>query len=636
VSAAAVRLATIAVVGGVLVVLLAFAPSLQAPFLVPKLAALHIAAAIGLVAFGLQRAATGRPLWTRSVATGALLVVGTSGLAWLAAAHGAPGAPYAFAAVARTASLFGMACGASVLAGVAEARQRALEATVLAAAAVAAIGLLQHVELLPVALPVISVPGSTFGNRNIAAEAMAMAMPLGVGAAFAAPRLAARGTMLGAVALACVFLAVTRTRGAWIGGACGLGTTLVSMRARRPRAWASGALAAAIVAAAVAVSLPSRLNPRDVGDSKRYSGIGEVLQESFDGRSTALRTRFGLWRRTLAMIADAPLLGVGPGNWPVVFPRYAEPGAAGDGVLSATLAPRQAHDDFLERAAETGVVGLAALAFLGAALTVAARRRLRAGDEASRAATAGAAGSLAALGSLAVASFPLEMPGTLALAGLAIGLVGAEGPAPEPQRPGTAPVSPASPASRARAFAWVAMGVVLLIVSAVRAQRDARSSRWLATAERALRHDHDAGGAAVAMGALHLALEADPDDFRARLRESQMLLREHRAAEAVAAARRALRSEPASPNALGTLASAELEAGDLGAARADASRALSVLHAYPLALKVRAEAAARQGDAGASAQDVAALAALAAGPDDDDTARAARALSSPAQPAPAP
>ena len=46
-----------------MLVLLVYAPALQAPFLVPKFAALEIAASLGLVAFGLQRARVGRPLW---------------------------------------------------------------------------------------------------------------------------------------------------------------------------------------------------------------------------------------------------------------------------------------------------------------------------------------------------------------------------------------------------------------------------------------------------------------------------------------------------------------------------------------------------------------------------------------------
>jgi O-antigen ligase len=343
-------LATLATGGATLFVLLLFAPSLQAPFLVPKFAALELAASLGLVAFALQRASTGRPRWSAPVTLGALLVLATSAVSWAAAAARPHGAPYALEALARWGSLFGIACAASVLDDENEGRRHALEAVMVAAAAVAVLGLLQHIEVNPFPMPVISTPGSTFGNRNLAAEVVAMALPLGLAPIAMARGKAQRWTLAFALALELMYLAVTRARGAWLGAACGLGTTLwvIQLRWSRTSRWVA---AAAVVAAVVAVSLPGRYNPRDAGDRKRYSGVVDVVEEGFDSRSTALKTRFGLWRRTWSMIGDRPILGVGPGNWPVEFPRYAEPGATQDGVLSATLAPRQAHNDYLERAA---------------------------------------------------------------------------------------------------------------------------------------------------------------------------------------------------------------------------------------------------------------------------------------------
>ncbi|MDP8998999.1 MAG: O-antigen ligase family protein, partial [Myxococcota bacterium] len=514
--AAAIHLALLASVAGVLVVLLIFAPGLQAPFLVPKRAALEISASVGLLGFVLCRASTGRPRWTGSVTAGALLVLATSGIAWMAAASRPGGAPYAVDALARWGSLFGIACGASVLADIPDARQRVLEGTVMGAAAVAAIGLLQHLEILPFAIPVISTPGSTFGNRNIAADVMAMALPLGAGAAFGRPP-RARISIFCAMALILGFLGVTRARGAWIGGVCGLGTTIVLLRRGWLRPRNIAAVAAALVALGVAASMPGRFNARDVGDSKRYSSIGSVLKESFDTRSTALRTRLGLWRRTAQMVRDNPLFGVGPGNWPVEFPRYAEPDAARDGVLSATLAPRQAHDDLLERTAETGIFGLIGLGFLAVAVTLAVRHRLAAGDEQpTRTGPAAAAGALAAVTALSIVSFPLEMPGTLAMTGLALGFVAGIPPSGGPACPTRdVPI---------RIHALGVLALALFIVSAVRAERSIRSSRWLNVAEHAMSRDPAPIAGAHALAALNLALDARPDDPRVCLRASQVLL----------------------------------------------------------------------------------------------------------------
>ena len=60
--------------------------------------------------------------------------------------------------------------------------QRFVDGIFVSAGIVSLVGLLQHVQLLPFAIPVISVPGSTFGNHNMAAEAVALSIPFGLAA----------------------------------------------------------------------------------------------------------------------------------------------------------------------------------------------------------------------------------------------------------------------------------------------------------------------------------------------------------------------------------------------------------------------------------------------------------------------
>jgi O-antigen ligase len=615
----AAGLATLATAGGALLVLLLYMPALQAPFLVPKFSALEIAASIGLVAFALERAAKGGVRWTRGIAAGAWLVLATSAVSWVAAARGPLGAPYAVDAMARWASLFGMACAASVV-DAAGARRRVFEAITVASAAVAAIGLLQHMGMLPLSIPVISTPGSTFGNRNPAGEVMAMALPFGVVAAAKAPDRESRAALVVSVVLELLFLGATRARGAWIGAACGLGALAWFARARLSRAGVASAIAA-IVAAGVAASVPGRFSARDAGDAKRYAGVVDVLQESLDTHSTALRTRLGLWRRTVAMSAEHPLLGVGPGNWPVAFPRYAEPGAMRDGVLTASRAPRQAHDDPLERLAEAGIPGLLALGLLSASTAMAARRRLAAGDDDARSSAAAAAASLVALAAIGFTSFPLEMPATIALAGIALGFL-----AGEVRSPAAGSTRVAGTGAAFLRFVAVAGAMLLLACAGVRAERRIRGSRWLGVAERALRADPGRPGASEALAALRLAVDATPVNYRADLRASQMLLREERPLAAATAARDALAIEPSAANAWAALAAAHLRAGDSEMARHDTDEALRLLNDDPFALRLRALAARQQGDGAAAEADERHLRALADHSDDADTTRAAKAL----------
>lgn len=67
--------------------------------------------------------------------------------------------------------------------------------------------------------------------------------------------------------------------------------------------------------------------------------------------------RINLWRDTLAMIADKPWFGSGPGSFRWVYPHYWH-------HLAIYIDPQFAHNDYLQLAAEFGIVG--ALLLLGA------------------------------------------------------------------------------------------------------------------------------------------------------------------------------------------------------------------------------------------------------------------------------
>ena len=299
---------------------------------------------------------------------------------------------------------------------------------------VSLIGLLQHVQLLPFAMPSISVPGSTLGNRNMAGEAVAMAVPFGL-AAVALQR-AARGRVRLAAAIILllaelVFLAVTRARGAWIGGALGV---VAFFAVRRPALPRRALLLLVPVAAVVlgAALLPGRWHARDANDTKRYEPGARVVLDVLDPASSVVRTRTGLWRRTLAIYGTHPLTGVGPGNFAVLFPLVRRAERVGGRDMSATMVPRRAHNELLERLAETGPLGLAALVALfvtalGAALAVARATRAQSGGESVSDvdAASAAAGSIAACFGCGLTAFPLAMPATALLFGASLGVIDA-------------------------------------------------------------------------------------------------------------------------------------------------------------------------------------------------------------------
>ncbi len=619
-AAPAIRtLAVAATSGAAILIPLLYVPRLATPFTAPKQAILEVAAALGFSAYLLRRAtdglprppeaaesalAAGRPgarAWRISIPMAMLLVTASGALSAAIATRTRPGAPYALDSLLRWVALLGVVYGVAAQGDRPAARASLFHAVTASAAIVSVIGLLQHIDIFALPLPVISTPGSTFGNRNLAGEAVALSLPFGCGAIMLAGTRWERRLVAGAIALEALFLAATRARGAWLGGAMGLATFVLVAVSPGRRAWswaAIGPWAAVGVVALFVALLPGKANPRYAADSKRLAPGFEVVETSFDPDSTALRTRIGLWRRSLAMLRTRPFTGIGPGNWAVLFPAYAEPGATDDGVLSAGLAPRHAHLDLLECLTETGVVGLATVLVLAATVAAAIRRRVAGGDGAYRVSTAVAAGTLVALAGTSATGFPMEMPATLLLTGLALGLVSlGEGG----REPGRADGRVAGGARRARFGAAplgvaVAASVAISTLAGLHADRRIRGSYWLGRAERALRDDRGPWGAERALRALARADTATPGAFRVALRTAHAELRLHHTVEATRACDAATAREPYSPNAWATLAAVQLDGGDAVSARRSAEWSLDLLNDYPYAIFLKAQAAGALGD----------------------------------------
>ena len=71
-----------------------------------------------------------------------------------------------------------------------------------------------------------------------------------------------------------------------------------------------------------------------------------------------LAGRYPMWKATVKMIRDHPMLGTGPGTWSWLHLKYREPGLQ--------IRPRYAHQDVLQLASDYGLVGvLLVVAILG-------------------------------------------------------------------------------------------------------------------------------------------------------------------------------------------------------------------------------------------------------------------------------
>jgi len=282
-------------------------------FLVPKELVLH-ATAFFAALFGwraLRRVAIAR---TDKLLLGYVLLCALSALLatnrWLGLR--------AFALSASSVLIFWTARGLS------ERRASLVNGLALAVVLIAITSLLQAYGLRTDFFALNRAPGGSLGNRNFVAHAAAFGLPLVILAA-----LRARRFMFASSGAAIVFatLVLTRSRAAYLACAVMLLVFVVAILACGPlrrdgRTWRRlfGVGAFAIAGAALALVLPNALhwkseNPylesmKGVTNYEKGSGHGRLVQ----------------YENSMFMALRHPLFGVGPGNWPVEYPRHVKAG----------------------------------------------------------------------------------------------------------------------------------------------------------------------------------------------------------------------------------------------------------------------------------------------------------------------
>ena len=289
-----------------------------------------------------------------------------------------------------------------------------------------------------------------------------------------------RAVILAGVGLMVVVLLLTLSRGAWVGGAIA-GAVLLAFyapRFHRDRIVLYGAVAAVIVAAA-AVALPSGRAVIERAISTSNFGDKSITQ------------RVGLWRTSLDMAADSPILGAGPDAFPVLFPAFRTIDQPGIGT--ANVRPESSHDVFLDVLVDRGVVGLAVFLGLIAACVWMAVRALPALDEGGRAAIIGMLVALAGYFGATFFSFSEAMTGWIpwllmgAIVGTASSVAGDDG---EPVTGRALPFVQ---------FGAAAAGIVLIILAGMAIIGDLYDGR----AERSLQAGDFVGAVQEARTATH-------------------------------------------------------------------------------------------------------------------------------------
>lgn len=257
-------------------------------------------------------------------------------------------------------------------------------AVAFAAVLVAASCLLQAYGVSSAYFSTNRSPGGTLGNRNFVAHLVAFCFPVLLVSALRAWR--GSGFVLGALgaSISLWALVLTRSRAAWLALIAVLvvmlaGSLLCRAVRRDRRLLLRTGLAVLFVGAgaAAAVTLPNALTWRS--DSPYL----ETARGVVNFREGSGRGRLIQYGRSIGLLARNPLLGVGPGNWQVMYPALApadDPSLDGnDPGLTANPWP---SSDWVAMLVERGVAGAGALGLALVGLVVGAWRRLRSARDA--------------------------------------------------------------------------------------------------------------------------------------------------------------------------------------------------------------------------------------------------------------
>jgi hypothetical protein len=218
-------------------------------------------------------------------------------------------------------------------------------------------------------------PGGTFGNRNFMAHLTAAGMPLVLWSVASAKR--NRGSLFWTVSLAVctIALVLSRTRAAWLALAVSAVFAVIVMArgpalldhadARRRMRRACAAMAAGVI---LALALPNALDWRS--DSPYLDSVKGVV-DYHDGSG---RGRLAQYTNSLKMLEHHFVLGVGPGNWPVVYPKFAPPNDPSLAETTGMAANPWPSSDWIAAVSERGWQSVIALAMFVAVLLVGAVR----------------------------------------------------------------------------------------------------------------------------------------------------------------------------------------------------------------------------------------------------------------------
>ena len=232
------------------------------------------------------------------------------------------------------------------------------------------IGIMQYYEMGFENIPGNFIPYGLMANRNLFGSAQMLVIPFSIYTIYKASR-GWKITSIVALLSIIISLVLSQTRSAWLGGLFILfGSLLLVLffsKANRKK-WLMGSAIALVAIAAVVTLLISSDQEGALSSSIKERALtiapGTLKDSSSSSVAANIDERIKIWKSTMALVKDHPVMGVGPGNWKISVPAYVTPDMAWAGGY---YVPDEPHNVYLFIAAESGLPG-AILYFSGWAL----------------------------------------------------------------------------------------------------------------------------------------------------------------------------------------------------------------------------------------------------------------------------
>lgn len=241
--------------------------------------------------------------------------------------------------------------------------------SVIAAAIVSILGIAQFWGAdIPTLVPT-GGPGATFGNKNMAAQYLLFVLPAAFYLLLYSSESSREWLYAVLAGLIGTYFVYTRTRAAW--GAVAVGVmglsfcllwsgqrSAISLHLTK-RKWAF-MLGVAIFVLIMNI-VPPYLLP-NFGVAPALGRLESMLEVETEGQH-----RFAIWANSLAIFADHPILGAGKGNFRFIYSVYARR-VIEDPSFSPEKRAADAHNDYVQLLAETGLLGAASFLWILALL----------------------------------------------------------------------------------------------------------------------------------------------------------------------------------------------------------------------------------------------------------------------------